>query len=365
MTEANGDQPQGDKKNGPKQTIKGRVSSGTMDQYMIPVTETNFDTNGEEKSTKGRNSTNSELNEHWQTVKDGPSGKIVKIKKEIVENHHNTYEKLGEETEEKDDNNMDDDSDVGDIYGVENNEDEVDITMFARIAKETIEDLQHKDLDKLTIADISEAVFTIKRCENHKLTRSQIYLKEEKWLKQQITNGIKTYKEKEFIVKVDQLAKKIKITDFDDPENEEMLQELVTELHDISEQKSAVMNMEENKKALLDVREVIKLIEEYAKDPLIMVPKEMLRLETCEKEEIKGTNYYQLALAVMYTQGKFENVLTKTRKQLVQRAEEIWRDQQLKTKSNANIGSPSKKSKNNVSVVTPSRPGSSIQVPQK
>ena len=355
MTEANGDQTKSSKNSSAKQATKGSKLNGTLDQYMVPVDQKNCEEKGQgdkTKSHKNEKSIANEMEAHWKTVTEGPSGKFVQIKQEHSdESNKNQYAKLSVEDGVDDDDSFK----MDDLYGPDTHEDEVDIATFERLAKEAIERMKTQSVDTLKPNEMSEPLFDILRCGNHKLKRSDIYLKDESWIRQQLKMEIKKYDEKLFIVKVDQLAKKIKITDFDDNENVEIVDDLVMELHNISEHKTAEHTLEEKVQILLEARATIKLIEEYAKDPLLMVPKEMKSLDKCSKDEIMTMNYYQLAMAVMYAQGKFENVLTKTRPQLVKQAEQLWRDKHLKDKNGTvNCASPPKKSKSSSApIVTP------------
>ena len=52
MMEANGDQTQSGKKSSDNHATKGSQSSGTMDQYMIPVASKNLDEKGKEEAKK-------------------------------------------------------------------------------------------------------------------------------------------------------------------------------------------------------------------------------------------------------------------------------------------------------------------------
>ena len=146
------------------------------------------------ENEKSRNQ--KEINDYWKKVKGGPSGNIVKIKQEKTDSN-NQYEVLEDKDEVKQDEivknlESDSDDDLGDIYGVDEDfSAEEDVTIYPGIAKDALLEVNEKNIEDLKHYELSETMFCVMRCKNHKLKRAEVYRQKTEWLKKALKKNLK------------------------------------------------------------------------------------------------------------------------------------------------------------------------------
>ena len=284
------------------------------------------------------------MNEYWKDVVNGPSAKIVTVKQEKVESE-NQFDVLSddEKDEQKDE-----------CQEVINETDE-DIQQYTRISTDNLMELDVKEVEKMQVATLSEYVFQYMRCENHALERRQVYLKDEKWLRNTLRTAIKKTQTSEFIKHVDRLAKKLKTYDLEAENVDLSMGNLLKSIHVASQSTQEVEKL--NVRAELKrIRDVVYLIESYVNNPLTMIPKETFQLNSCTKEEIMRKDYFTIVMALIYAKARVGNLLVTGMEDLRNEALELNR-LFLKDKKTIDINnSPSKRSRKvmaNSTFVTP------------
>ena len=147
MTASNGNpNSDADKKEG--------VDDGTQ---TIKDTTINIDENSEKDELQESKSKNQkDLTSYWTTMKNGPSGEIIKIKEEKVENE-NRFQVLSEEEQQQKKQSDEDeekyerenDSEFGDIYGPDddNFSEEIDTATYPQLAKNALSEVKDKAIE--------------------------------------------------------------------------------------------------------------------------------------------------------------------------------------------------------------------------
>ena len=138
--------------------------------------------------------------------------------------------------------------------------------------------MNDKDIEELKHHELSETMFCIMRCKNHKLTRAEVYRQKTEWLKKALQNKLENYRDEAFAEKITLLSNKIKALDVEDYDNDMEMKKLVLEVYELSFLDAKGLSHMEIKEKFHDIEGMIKLIDEYGKDPLTMVPKSMIKL---------------------------------------------------------------------------------------
>lgn len=263
------------------------------------------------------------MDDYWETVGKGKSGKLVKIKIESEASQtKNQYEALTP-TEGEDDVEAWEKDDVKEKELEKNKPSVPDITT-----------LTTKHIEGLSKIQVSELVYMYKHQTVVTLPRGEIYDKNEEELRSMLEKVIQDVTLKSFIKDVKEVAQRIRTI-----KKEEILSKISTvidimrsivKLSELKEYISAANVVTEFKKT----KEAIKLIEQYQDDEMIMIPEHLLNLKNCGKEAIGKANYYVLALAVLNIKGNPTKVMNMSMSGLREHAHMVYRNA-LKKKSEA------------------------------
>ena len=327
----------------------------TLDKYMEKGKQRKEkgNENGAAKASSGKNGkmtvnicddeNKQEMEDYWESVVKGPSSKIVTIKQEHAKND-NPYEVLDGKGEDQ----------KSDYFKSEKHikASDEDIQQYKRISTDNLMELEIANVDTMEIAELSEHVFQYMRCTNSELERRNIYLKDEKWLRNTLRTAIKKVQTKEFLQHVDRLANKVKTYDLDAENVDLSMGNLLKSIH-VASQSSQEVETLDVRSELKKIRSVIQLIEAYVNNPLTMIPKEIFQLDNCSKDDIMKKDYFSIVMAIMYARARVGNTLEIGMEDLRNQAVELNR-LLLKDKQTKDINqSPTKKSRTSQNVITP------------
>ena len=339
MTKANGGQTSGSHHKEEENKQKGREQSnssfwnlGKNETLRKAAKSVNILGKNEKKEEKNKvvRDQDEKDNKGWENVKNGPSGEVI-IEEETVE-YSNSFEILNEQENEKLDKER------------ENWIEEEQENESFNGKKWDVQKIELNQIQAMSIEDVSETVFQQKRNSNSNLEKRDIYRKEEKELRVMLIRMVNERIRKDFLYGIDAIAQTIKEFDIEQMNTKmEEVVNIVQEVEKLSEV-GTKRNMYNMKEKFLHMKEMIVLIEEFAKEPTTMIPKNMIQIKTCTRAMIDEMDYFQLAMAIVYDNGEIGDTMQKHIKQLRTQAAKQWR-MHLKDKENREDKTPKKRSK--------------------
>ena len=307
---------------------------------------------GKEELQDSKSKNQKDLTSYWTTMKNGPSGEIIKIKEEKVETE-NRFKVLSEEEqqlkkqsdEDEEKFERENDSEFGDIYGPDedNFSEEIDTTTYPQLAKNALSEVKGKTIEDLKHHELSETMFTVMRVRNHGITRAEVYKQKTQWLQKALKCKLQEYLDQEFEETMANLATTIKLLDCEDIENKEQVEQLVTNVYNESHLDISKLSDMEMKDKFCEIRKVIELIDAITGDPLTQVPRNIVNLRECVKNDIDEMTYFHMVLAVINEVGESGKIKKLNIQKLYQKAVEVWELHSVKAKQTD--GSPPKKSR--------------------